>query len=129
MDSFGGERMTRMVLLGLAGPAEAAIGAALGLMCIGVFMVMVCAAIGLVFRSRVAAVIGLLLVGISAFLFLPWEAFFPEPSNDPDVHYWQKIYLNHALWWVLASVTLVGAVVRAFWSARHEIAEGRRPAG
>jgi threonine/homoserine/homoserine lactone efflux protein len=107
-----------MVLLGMAGLAEAAVAAALGLMCIGVFLMTACAAVGLLLRSRAAAVIGFALVGVTAFLFLPWEAFAPAPTNDPDAVSLQDSYRGLARWWVLATAAVAGAAARAFWRRR-----------
>jgi hypothetical protein len=109
-----------MVLLGMVGFAEGIISEILGMMCIGVFLVTVCAALGLCLRSRVAAVAGLLLVAVTAFLFLPWQAFTLEPSDDSDAQALDATYLFLARWWVLASVAAVAGAVRAFWRRRVE---------
>jgi hypothetical protein len=107
-----------MVLLGMVGFAEGVISAALGMMCIGVFLVAACAALGLLRRSRVAGVAGLLLVAVTAFLFQPWKAFTLEPSDDSDAQCLQETYLRQARWWVLASVAAVAGAVRAFGRRR-----------
>ncbi|HKB40171.1 MAG TPA: hypothetical protein VKD72_27315 [Gemmataceae bacterium] len=107
-----------MVLLGMVGFAEGIIAVILAQLGIGVFLVTVCAALGLLRRSRVAAVAGLLLVALTAFLFQPWVAFTVEPSDDWDAQELEETYLFLARWWVLASVAAAGGTVRAFWRRR-----------
>jgi hypothetical protein len=103
------------VLFGLAGPAEAALAQAVGLMCLGLFLATVCAALALILRSRLAAIAGLFMVAVIALLFQPWEAFDPKPSNDPDARSFQSSFHKLALQWILVSVAAVGGAVRAFW--------------
>src|SRR5262245_53142213 len=103
----------RMLLLGMTGFAEGVISAALGMMGIGVLLVTGCAALGLLRRSRVAGVAGLVLVAATALLFEPWAAFTLEPSEDWDAQSLQATYLFLARWWVLASVAAVAGAVRA----------------
>jgi hypothetical protein len=107
-----------MGLFAMVGFAEGAIGVALGLMCIGVFLMTLCAGLGLLLRSRVASVAGLLLVLLTAYLFFPWEAFRQEPFDDPDAADLQATYRRLARWWVLASIAAVAGAARAFCSRR-----------
>jgi hypothetical protein len=107
-----------MLLPGMVGFAEGVISESLMIMCIGLSLLTVCAAFGLSERSRVAAVVGLLLVAATAYLFQPWGAFIDEPWDDPDVQGLYTAYLWQARWWVLASVAAMAGTVRAFWRRR-----------
>jgi hypothetical protein len=104
------------MLFAMVGFAEGVISDALGMMCIGVFLVTLCAGLGLLLRSRVASVAGLFLALVTAYLFDPWEAFVQEPSDDSDAATLQAAYLLLARWWVLASVAAVAGVV---WAVRR----------
>lgn len=104
-----------MLLLGMVGFAEGVISAALGLMFIGVYLVTLCAYFGLFWRSRVAGIVGLFLVAVTAYLFQPWTAFALEPSEDWDAQSLQATYRWLAQGWVLASVAALGGFVRSFW--------------
>jgi hypothetical protein len=107
-----------MRLLGMAGFAEGIICFELALMGLGVLLVMLCAVLGLGLRFRSAAVAGLILVTVTAYLFQPWEAFKLEPTDDTDAQNLQGIYIWWASWWVVASIAAAAGAIRAFWRPR-----------
>jgi hypothetical protein len=119
-----------MPLFGLAGLAEAGIAAEQGLMCIGVFLTGLAAFLGLLLRSKIAAVVGVYLFIMTTLVFFPWEAFRPEPSDDPDVHSFQASFRRLAWWWIIASAGAIGAFVWVFlWRRpRREHPEQESPA-
>jgi hypothetical protein len=97
----------------MVGGDEGVISDALAMMLIGVFLVTVCAVLGLRWRSRVAGVAGLFLAQVTAFLFQPWTAFTLEPADDSDAQSLQATYLFLARWWVAASVAAVAGAIGA----------------
>jgi hypothetical protein len=106
-------------LLGMAGLAEAAWIYALGLLCFGLFAVTIIAVLGLTFRSRIASVIALVLVFFLSLLFMPWEAFRPVESDDPDVYSLMGSFQSLAVWWVVVSAGTIASVVWVFWRRRE----------
>jgi hypothetical protein len=86
-----------------------------GLLCIGVFLVGVVGVIGLLLRSRIASAGSAVLAGLVTLLFQPWKAFWPKPSDDPNVVDWQDRYRRVAWWWVIVTSVAVAACLRAYW--------------
>ncbi len=114
-------------LFGLAGPAEA--DALLGLM-IGygsLLLVAITSAIGLFARSRVAAGTAVVLAACVTLLFMPWRAFWPIVSEDPDVHTWVRAFRMFGGWWIIAVVGVVASALRAFGSPAKPLAHGSPP--
>ena len=62
-------------MLGLAGPAGASLAAGSGLLCVGVFLTIMAAFIGLLLRSRLATILSAAGTTCTALLFRPWGAF------------------------------------------------------
>jgi len=100
------------------GIASAVAAVWLGLMLLGVFLMVGCAALGLLGRSRIAAVAGLLLALITAYLFEPWTAFSFEPSNNPDFQALEAAFVWQAWCWMFVVMAVVAGAVRAFWRRR-----------
>jgi hypothetical protein len=101
-------------LFGMAGLAEA--GEAFALMTAygGLLPVGLAAAIGLFARSRTASGIALVLAFGITLLFMPWEAFRPYQSDDPDVHHWVAAWRQFGWVWGVTVLAAVAAAVRAF---------------
>jgi hypothetical protein len=109
------------ILFGMAGPAEAALAAAFGMIWFCLFLAMLCAGLALLIRSRLAAISGIFLLVLTAYVFQPWKLMGPiPPSNDPDARYFLSAFHNLAIQWILVAVATFGGALRAFWFRRHE---------
>jgi hypothetical protein len=107
-------------LLGLAGLAEAALAEALGLMCLGVFLTITAAFFGVLLRSKVAAGLSAVLHLFTTAVFLPWQAFWPESSDDSDVRSFQASFRFLAWWWVVACMGTITACLDAYRRMRTD---------
>jgi hypothetical protein len=108
------------LLIGMAGLAEAAWATMIGLLCIGTFIVAVLAMIALVFRSRIAAAVSLMVDLVVAWFLYHWEAFKAGSNDDPD---WQSLlstWRNAAGWWIAVSVAAVICALWIFWKPRRQ---------
>ena len=101
-------------LFGMAGLAEAAFAEAAGMLCIGVVAVFAAALVVLLYRTKVAAVLGVAVWALLAMWLEPWRGFWPEHSDDPDLQSFLAAFQQLAWWWVAASSSLALAVVRAY---------------
>src|SRR5262249_50826633 len=104
------------MMLGMAGLAEAGLAAAMGAWFLGVLLTGLAAILGLALRSRIAALASAALSGLIAFLFQPWDAFWSEPSTDPDVLSFQATALKLTWWWLYASAASIASLA---WSFRR----------
>jgi hypothetical protein len=112
---FGEEENTGMAtLFGMAGLAEAGEAFALMIGHAALVLLGLVAAVGLFARSRVVSGIALALAFFLTFLFMPWEAFRPIKSSDPDVHHWIAVWRDFAWWWGFTVAASVLACVPAF---------------
>jgi hypothetical protein len=102
------------LLFGMAGLAEAGEAFALMVGYGGLLLVGLAAAIGLFARSRIAAGVALTVVLVVTLLYMPWEAFRPYQSDDPDVHHWVAEWRGFGRCWSVAVAAAVLAAVRAF---------------
>jgi hypothetical protein len=107
-------------LFGMAGIAEAAFAEAAGMLCIGVVVVFAAALVVLLYRTRLAAVLGVAVWALLAMRLEPWRGFWPEHSDDPDLQSFLEAFQQLAWWWVAATSGLALAVVRAFWPRKRE---------
>lgn len=103
-----------MSLFGLAGLAEAAIAGEQVIMFLGLLLCTVVALVGFIFRSKVISTVGASIFAFTTFLFQPWYAFSPIPSDDLDVLSFQAGFLRLAWWWVFACCTVLVACLWAF---------------
>lgn len=101
-------------LFGMAGLAEAVEAQALLLGYCGLLLVGTAAAAGLLLRSRGAAVVAVALAGLVTLAFMPWAAFAPVASDDPDVLHWAAAWQLFAKWWAAALAAVIVTAVRAF---------------
>src|SRR5688572_4190199 len=104
-----------MTLLGLAGPAEAGIAVAFGLLFLGLVLVAIMTAIALARRSRKATVTSLVVLGVLTLLFTPWDAFWPVESGDSDVHSAMASFRMLARMWVSVIVATVATAAWVYW--------------
>ncbi|MFO0845942.1 MAG: hypothetical protein U0797_26770 [Gemmataceae bacterium] len=104
-------------MFGMAGLAEAAEAFSLLLGYGGLSVVGLAAGVTLLAPSRAGAAVALVVAGTVSLLFLPWEAFWPTPSVDPDAQHWAAAWHRFALWWCLALAATLAAAVRAFGAA------------
>jgi hypothetical protein len=98
----------------MAGPAEAAESFVLLIGYGGLLLLGLAAGIALFARSRGAAGVALIVAFLVTLLFMPWEAFRPSQSDDPDVHYWLETWRGFGWWWGVAVAATLVATVRAF---------------
>lgn len=108
-----------MAIFGLAGIAEAGIAFEQGLLCIGVYSAIIFACLGLFFRSVIPTVVSAVLAILTTIAFLPWRAFWPEPSDDRDVQSWQSGFRFYAWWWIVACIGAFTACADAFQRRRR----------
>ena len=113
------------LVFAMAGLAEAAWAQWLGLLCIGLVVLTVLALVGLVLRSRNVAVVGLALGLIVSIVFVPWEAFRPMESNDPDAHSLMGSFRTLAVWWIVVSVVTVASAVWTFFRGSQFTSRGQ----
>jgi hypothetical protein len=99
---------------GLAGLAEAAEAQALLLAWGATLCLLVVALVGLALRSRPAAGLAVGLAALLGLMCVPWGAFLPVESSDPDVHYWVAAWRTFGIAWAVAAAAAVAAGVRAF---------------
>jgi hypothetical protein len=86
-------------LFGMAALAEAGEAFALMICYGGLLLVGLAAGIGLFARSRIASGVALVLAFGITLLFVPWEAFRPCQSDDPDVRHWVAAWRQFGWLW------------------------------
>jgi hypothetical protein len=84
-------------------------------MWLGVMATFVASFAGLLARSKTAAAFGAIVWLLTTLYFCPWQDFFPEPSDDPDVLSFQMGFRKLAVWWVAAGAASALSMLRAFW--------------
>jgi len=119
-----------MVFLpGMAGLAEAGEAFALMIGYGGLLLLVLTAALGFFVRSRVAAGTALTVGLVLTLIFVPWEAFRPFESDDPDVHHWVAAWRGFARCWGIAAAASIAATIRAFcFPGEESRSKGEQPA-
>lgn len=103
-----------MSLLGMAGVAASGPMADWGLLCLGLFLTVATALFGLLLRSKSATAASAVIATLTTFAFRPWEAFWPEPSDNWEAQEFQADFLFLARIWVIGVIGATTAVIDAY---------------
>ena len=109
-----------MQLYGMAGFAEGAWAQMISELWLGTILVAVLALVALGRRSRNLAIAALLLDGVVALVYAPWEAFSAASNDDTDWQSLLRAWQTAASFWV--GVSIAAGMVTVWllaWSSRH----------